>query len=218
MSTAPGCHERATIDAGALAGQGAELLWLADTLDAFILHVQGSGKVVLPDGEAVRVGFAGHNGHGYASIGRALIEAGERTPGQATWDGIRAWLVANPERRNAVLGINPRYIFFREITGDGPIGATLTPGRSLAIDRQWLPLGIPIWLDAEHPLPDQDRLQRLMIAQDTGSAINGPVRGDFYWGSGAAALKFAGRMRSRGGYFVLLPHGLTPPSQISEAR
>lgn len=211
-------HERAAIDAGALAGKGAELIWLTDPLDAFILHVQGSGKVLLADGQAVRIGFAGHNGHTYNSIGRALIDAGELRPGKASWDGIRAWLTDHPDRMAEMLGANPRYIFFREIDGDGPIGAegvALTPQRSLAVDRRWLPLGIPIWLDAEHPLPGEARLQRLMIAQDTGSAIRGRVRGDYYWGSGAEALKYAGRMSSQGRYFIFLPHAITPPRRVA---
>ena len=211
-------HERTAIDAGALTGQGAELIWLTNPLDAFILHVQGSGKVMLPDGQTVRVGFAGHNGHRYNSVGRALIDAGELQQGKASWDDIRAWLNDHPARMAEMLGANPRYIFFREIDGDGPIGAegvALTPERSLAVDRSWLPLGIPVWLDAEHPLPGEGRMQRLMIAQDTGSAIRGPVRGDFYWGSGAEALKYAGRMSSRGRYFLLLPHAIAPPRRIA---
>ncbi|MHA1571813.1 MAG: 3D domain-containing protein, partial [Alphaproteobacteria bacterium] len=109
------------------------------------------------------------------------------------------------------LAVNQRYIFFREVAGAGPLGASglvLTPGRSLAIDPAFLPLDVPLWLDAEHPLPDKGRLQRLMVAQDTGSAITGPIRGDFYWGTGRQALAVAGRMRSEGSYYLLLPRGL----------
>ncbi len=212
-------YPRRAIDGGALAGRGAELLWLDDALDAFVLSVQGSGRVRLPDGSWVRVGFAGHNGHKYNSVGRALIERGELEPGQATWGGIRAWLMANPERAAEIFAVNARYIFYRELEGDGPVGAigvTLTPGRSLAVDPAFVPLGVPLWLDAEHPLPNAGRLQRLMLAQDTGGAIKGPVRGDVFWGTGEAALRIAGRMKSRGTYYLLLPKSVVPPQFVAE--
>ena len=212
-------YPRRAIDGGALAGRGDELLWLDDALDAFVLSVQGSGRVRLPDGSWVRVGFAGHNGHKYNSVGRALIERGELNPGQATWGGIRAWLMANPERAAEIFAVNARYIFFRELEGDGPVGAigvTLTPGRSLAVDPAFVPLGAPLWLDAEHPLPDAGRLQRLMLAQDTGGAIKGPVRGDVFWGTGEAALRIAGRMKSRGTYYLLLPKSVVLPQFVAE--
>jgi membrane-bound lytic murein transglycosylase A len=204
---------RAEIDAGALAGAGSELIWVDDTLDMFILHIQGSGVVVLPDGSRQRVGYAGNNGHRYASVGRWLIDNKELKPNEASWQGIRKWMEKNPARVPALFAVNPRYIFFREIEGDGPIGAAgvaLTPERSLAVDLRYLPLDVPMWLDAENPEKDAPRLQRLMLAQDTGSAIRGVVRGDFYWGTGDAALAKAGRMKSEGGYFLLLPKALTP--------
>lgn len=201
-------HTRGAIDAGALAGRGLELLWLDDPVDAFLLHVQGSGQVVLPTGEAVRVGFAGHNGHGYVSIGRALIERGELEAHAASWQGIRGWIDRNPDKAADLFAVNPRFIFFREINGDGPIGSLgvpLTPGRSMAVDPAFVPLGLPLWLDTTWPGTTDRPLRRLMVAQDTGGAIKGPVRGDLFWGYGDEALALAGRMKSRGTYHVLVP-------------
>lgn len=201
-------HPRGAIDSGALSKRGLELLWLDDAIDAFVLHVQGSGRVILPDGSVVRVGFAGHNGLPYRSIGRALIERGALQRGKANWDDIRGWIEANPDEAAALLAVNRRYIFFRELKGAGPIGGAgvaLTPRRSLAIDRRFLPYGAPIWLDTSWPNAPERPLRRLMVAQDTGAAIRGAVRGDFFWGYGPKALAFAGKMKSRGRYFLLLP-------------
>ncbi len=203
-------HERGSIDQGALAQRGLELLWVDDEIDAFVLHVQGSGRVILPDGAVVRIGFAGHNGLGYRSIGRRLIERGALQPGKASWDDIRNWIETHPDEAAALLAVNKRFIFFRELTGDGPIGAAgvaLTPGRSLAVDRRYVPYGVPVWLETTWPNETERPLRRLMIAQDTGAAIRGPVRGDFFWGYGPKALAFAGKMKSRGRYFLLLPRG-----------
>ena len=172
-----------------------------------------SGRIVLPDGLVARVGFAGHNGHAYRSIGRTLIVRGDLKPGQASWPDIRAWIDDNPDKARALLAVNRRYIFFRERpkgkggADEGPYGAQgvpLTPERSLAVDRRFIPLGAPIWLDTTWPATDKP-LRRLMIAQDSGSAIRGPVRGDFFWGYGAKALAQAGRMKSRGVYYILIP-------------
>jgi membrane-bound lytic murein transglycosylase A len=200
-------HNRAEIDGGVLADRGLELLWVDDPVDAFFLHVQGSGQVMLPDGSTLRVGFAGSNGLRFFGIGRALIDEGKVPRDRASMQEIRKWLRGNPQKAAAMMQRNPRYIFFRKIDGEGPIGAqgvVLTPGRSLAVDPSFLPLGAPIWLDTTWPATDRP-LRRLMVAQDTGSAIKGPVRGDFYWGSGEAALAEAGRMRQRGEYYLLLP-------------
>jgi|TARA_B100000315_G_scaffold250640_1_gene283787 membrane-bound lytic murein transglycosylase A len=200
--------KRAEIESGVLGEFGLELIWLNDPIDAFVLHVQGSGRVNLPDGKSMRVGFAGHNGHPYSSIGRALIGRGELSPNKASWDDIRNWLEANPDKRNELFAINSRYIFFREIAGDGPIGAqgvALTPGRSLAVDRKFIPLGLPIWLDTVWPNDAERQLQRLMVSQDTGGAIKGQVRGDVFWGHGKQAAKLAGKMKSRGRYYIFLP-------------
>lgn len=203
--------DRGEIEAGLLADRGLELFWATDPVDVFLLQVQGSGRINLPDGTVARVGFAAHNGRPYKSIGRALIDRGELESHQASWQGIRGWIEANPDRAAELFAVNPRFIFFREIEGEGPIGAqgvALTPGRSLAIDPAFVPLGAPLWLDTTWPSDPDQPLRRLMVAQDTGGAIKGPIRGDFFWGFGAPALAEAGRMRSRGGYYLLLPNAV----------
>ncbi len=203
-------YRRAEVDDGALDGRGLELLWVDDPVDAFFLQIQGSGRVRLAEGGWVRVGFAGHNGHPYRSIGRVLIERGELDAESASLDGIRAWLRDHPEQARALMAENARYVFFRELPGDGPVGAegtVLTPGRSLAVDRRFVPLGVPVWVDAADPAGRAAPVRRLLVAQDTGGAIRGPVRGDLYWGTGEAAGRIAGRMRHRGTYYLLLPVG-----------
>lgn len=183
------------------------LLWIDDPVDAFFLHVQGSGRVALPDGSTVRVGFAGANGHPFYAIGRALIAEGVLSRENVSAQAVRDWLRANPVEGRALMRRNDRYIFFRFIEGDGPIGAAgvpLTAGRSLAVDPSFLPYGPPLWLDTTWP-GTAAPLRRLMVAQDTGSAIQGPVRGDFFWGSGEPALEQAGRMKQPGRYYLLLP-------------
>lgn len=200
---------RETLESEHLPGKGLELYWARDPIDVFLLQVQGSGRVVLPDGSVGRIGFAAHNGQPYKSIGRVLIERGDLKAHQASWDGIRGWIEANPEKANALLWENPRFIFFREIDGEGPIGSEglpLTPGRSLAVDRRYIAMGMPIWLDTNWPSEPDKPLRRLMVAQDTGGAIKGVVRGDFFWGYGSEALAYAGKMKSRGRYFLLLPN------------
>lgn len=200
---------RETLESEHLLGKGLELYWARDPIDVFLLQVQGSGRIVLPDDTVARIGFAAHNGHPYKSIGRVLIERGDLKAHQASWDGIRGWIDNNPEKANALLWENPRFIFFREIDGEGPIGSeglALTPGRSLAVDRRYIAMGTPIWLDTTWPSAPEKPLRRLMVAQDTGGAIKGVVRGDFFWGYGAEALAYAGKMKSRGRYFLLLPN------------
>ena len=189
------------------------LYWADDALDVFILQVQGSGIVELPDGRRQHIGFAGHNGHDYVSIGRWLIEQNELRPGAAAWQDIRAWMERNPQRVADLLARNRRYIFFRTIDGDGAQGAAgvaLTPEHSIAVDREFLPLNVPLWLDTVHPGPGDKRFQRLVLAQDVGNAIRGPVRGDIFWGVGPEALALAGRMKSPGAYYLLLPIGIEP--------
>ena len=205
-------YARGDIQNGVLGGKGIELVWLNDPLDAFMLHVQGSGRVVLPDGRWARIGYAANNGYPYKSIGRELIDRGELRADGASWPDIRAWMEANPARAADLLAVNRRYIFFGEITGEGPVGAqgvALTAGRSMAVDARYIPLGLPLWLDTTMPGGGAQPLQRLMLAQDTGSAIKGPVRGDFFWGTGNAALEYAGRMKSQGRYYILLPKPLS---------
>ena len=200
---------RAAIEQGALAGQAEPLLWLADPVDAHILHIQGSGRVSLPDGRVVRVGYAASNGQPFTGVARVLLEEGLIERGQASMPGVRAWLKQHPEQARTLMQRNERYIFFRRIEGDGPIGAegvALTPGRSLAVDTRFLPLGAPLWLDTRWPAEDSP-LQRLVVAQDVGSAIKGQVRGDFFFGSGEAAFEQAGRMKRSGRYWLLVPRG-----------
>ena len=199
---------RADIEAGALAGRGLELMYADSPIDVFFLQIQGSGIVRLDDGGVVRVGYAGDNGRQYVSIGKYMRDTGILKPAELSMAGIREWMRQNPFEAADVMNRNPRYIFFREIAGEGPIGAQgvpLTPGRSLAVDPKYIPLGVPIWLDIEHPSVPDTPLRRLVIAQDTGGAIKGAVRGDLFWGSGAAAGERAGAMKSIGQYFVLLP-------------
>jgi membrane-bound lytic murein transglycosylase A len=210
-------HDRAAIDTGALAGRGLELVWVDDPADAFFLHIQGSGRVVMPDGEVVRVGFAGHNGRGYVAIGRLLIERGEIPREQMSMQAIRAWLTnAGHERATEVLRGNPSYVFFRRVEGltleQGPIGAMgvpLTPQRSVAVDRAFIPLGAPLWVMVKDPLARRDTppAGRLVVAQDTGGAIRGPARTDYFQGWGHEAGERAGRMRDESEVFLLLPRG-----------
>jgi membrane-bound lytic murein transglycosylase A len=204
-------YDRQAIDAGALAGRGLELLWLADPIDAFFLQTQGSGRVRLAEGGSLRVGYAASNGLPPTMIGRILVERGEMTKEAATMQTVRQWLQDHPGEATALMQRNARYIFFRELRGDGPLGAlgvALTPGRSLAIDPGLMPLGAPLWLDTTYPAgtPEAGRpLRRLVVAQDSGGAIKGVVRGDLYWGSGDDALRYAGPMKQRGCYYLLLP-------------
>ncbi|MCW5730247.1 MAG: murein transglycosylase A [Alphaproteobacteria bacterium] len=203
---------RAEIETGALASKAPVIAWVSDPVDAFFLHIQGSGRVELAEGGVLRVGYAAQNGHPYFAIGRRLIERGALTPETVSMQTIRAWLADNPGEAAALMRENPSFVFFRELSGEGPIGAqnvALTAGRSLAVDRAHFPLGFPLWLDTAHPAADPaapDRpLRRLMVAQDTGGAIRGPVRGDVFWGHGPEAAAIAGRMKHKGRYWLLLP-------------
>lgn len=195
------------------------ILWAKDSLDLFILHIQGSGIGELPDGSELRIGYAANNGHRYRSIGRYLIDQGELSRHQAGWNQIRDWIINNPDQADRLLQVNPRYIFFQINDGNegpfGSIGQPLVPQRSLAVDPEFMPLGLPIWLDGTHPNPNEAHLRRLMIAQDTGNAIKGIIRGDFFWGSGNHAQREAGRMKSTGSYYLLLPQFITPPPALT---
>ena len=200
-------YTRAEIDAqGALDTDAQVLIWADDPVDVHILHIQGSGRVNLPDGSQVRIGYAENNGHRFTGIGGVLLRAGVLGPGQGSMPGVRTWLKNNPEAAADYMNRNQRYIFFRLIEGEGPIGAAgvpLTPLRSLAIDRDVMPMNAPIWLDVDDP--DGVPLERLMVSQDIGAAIKGFVRGDIFWGSGEAAFQKAGRMNKQGVYYLLLP-------------
>lgn len=188
---------------------GYELMWVDDLVDLFFLHIQGSGRIALESGEITRVGYAGQNGHPYVAIGKLLIEDGELVRETVNLPTIKAWLRLNPEKAPMLLNRNPSYVFFRELPPglDGPIGAqgvALTGGSSVAVDPAYIPLGVPVFLDTVWPgtaVP----LQRLMVAQDTGGAIKGAVRADFFWGFGPEAEDYAGRMKEAGRIWVLLP-------------
>lgn len=200
---------RAEIEAGALDGRGLELFWLADPVESFFLHIQGSGRIRTEDGRVHRLGYAGKNGHPYRSVGRMLIADGVLTPGQASAEGIKAWVRANPAAGRAYLDRNPSYVFFREITALdpslGPLGALetpLTPYRSAAVDPSVYPLGAPVWVEAPGPAGP---FRRLMVAQDTGGVIKGAQRADLFFGTGPEAGALAGRMKHAGRMVVLAP-------------
>lgn len=205
--------DRAAIEGGELGDLAKPLLWVDSPVDAFFLHVQGSGRVRLGDGTVAHVGFAGKNGKRYKSIGRVLIDSGEIPANRLTMDAIRKWVDARPTKGPALLKQNPSYIFFRLLKGDGPLGAqgvALTAERSLAIDRRFLPLGAPLWVQTHDPLDGAQSYNRLMVAQDTGGAIKGAVRGDIFFGAGNRATRRAGNMKRPGHYFILLPLSVIP--------
>jgi membrane-bound lytic murein transglycosylase A len=207
-------YTRAEIERGEAAMHGREILWVDDAVELFFLQVQGSGRVKLPGGEIVRIGFAEHNGHPYKSIGRVLVERGELPQDKASMQGIKQWGKQNPDLLPLLLQQNPAYVFFREMpsSSPGPVGAlgvALTPGRSIAVDSSVMPLGTPVFLSSTWPLSARP-LNRLVIAQDTGSAIKGAVRADFFWGFGDEAGQIAGRMRQSGRMWVLYPRGFEP--------
>lgn len=208
------------VPAARAALRGREIAYVADPLDALILQIQGSGRLNLtePDGRKrlVRVAFAGHNDHPYRSIGRWLVDQGAFTLDQASWPAIKAWARANPRRVQEMLHVNPRMVFFREEPLPdptlGPLGAQgvpLTPGRSIAVDKASIPYGTPVWIDSTEPPPAPGAparlLQRLVVAQDTGGAIVGAVRADFFWGWGEGADELAGRMKQPLRMWVLWP-------------
>jgi membrane-bound lytic murein transglycosylase A len=208
---------RAEIEGGKAPVGGKELVYVDDAIEAFFMQIQGSGRVRLANGEELRIGYADQNGHPYQSIGRWLVDRGELALGQASMQGIQAWARANPARVVELLNQNPSFVFFRELppSPGGPPGAQgvpLTAERSIAIDPRFIPLGAPVYLATTHPNSSVP-LERLMVAQDTGGAIRGAVRADFYWGTGPDAGLLAGRMRQQGRMWVLLPLGYPVPAQ-----
>jgi len=207
-------YDRAAID-GAAAPAGKEILWVDDEIGLFFLQVQGSGRVQLPDGGMVKLGYANQNGHPYTSIGKKLVEMGEMTVSQASMQRIRQWGIDHPERLKELLYNNASYVFFREMPGGlqsavGAMGIPLTPGHSMAVDRRVIPLGLPVYLATTWPNSDRP-LNRLMLAQDVGGAIKGVIRGDFFWGFGPDATMNAGNMKQQGRVWVLYPKGEIPP-------
>jgi membrane-bound lytic murein transglycosylase A len=208
-------QELDTLPAAQVGLKGREIAWVEDPMDALLLQIQGSGRLRLSeaDGSAklVRVAFAGHNDQPYRSVGRWLIDQGELAPGEASWPAIKDWARRNPRRMNEALWQNPRTVFFREeplpdpaLGPKGAQGVPLTPGRSIAVDPLAVPYGTPVWLDSTEPLSSRP-LQRLVVAQDTGSAIVGAVRADYFWGWGDEAEAQAGRMKQPLRAWVLWP-------------
>jgi membrane-bound lytic murein transglycosylase A len=207
-------EDRADILAGKLpAAQDHKLVWVDDPIGAFFLQVQGSGVVSYPDGTTKRIGFDGQNGHVYTAIGKELVARGAMTKDEVSMPAIRAWLEAHPAEAADLMNKNRSYVFFKELDTGGPVGGegtVLTSQRSLAVDYNFWSYGVPIFVDAEPAKDGTSRLQRLMVAQDTGGAIRGPIRGDFFWGYGPQAEDMAGHMKSDGQVWALLPKGVTP--------
>jgi membrane-bound lytic murein transglycosylase A len=214
---------RADIEAGKAQTNGKALAYVSDPVDAFFLQIQGSGRVALDDGTVMRVGYADQNGQPFRSVARVLIDRGELTLGEASMQGIREWGREHADQLPALLDENPSYVFFREVPPpppgsleaaiDGPIGSLGVPllaGRTIAVDPRAIPLGAPVFLATTQPLTDAV-LQRLVMAQDTGGAIRGPVRADFFWGFGDDAGAQAGRMRQQGAEWLLWPNGAPLP-------
>lgn len=202
---------RAEIENGAAPLQGRELFWVDNPVELFFLQIQGSGRIRLESGETVRIGYAEQNGHPYKSIGRLLVERGELPLEKASMQGIKLWATQNPGKVAELLNSNPSYVFFRELPDGlgGPLGALgvpLSAGRSIAVDPRVIPLGAPVFLSTTWPNSSRP-LNRLMLAQDTGGAIRGAVRADFFWGFGDEAGKLAGGMKQSGRMWVLLPKG-----------
>ena len=210
-------YDRAEIENGALDGKGLEICWLKDPIDAFFIQIQGSARIRLEDGTLLRLNYAAHNGQPYTPVGAILIQDGEIERADMSMDRIRQWMQADPERAKELRQKNRSFIFFR-VAGladheeaIGAQGVPLTAGRSIAVDRRLHVYGTPLWVDAQLPLRDErasDAFRRLMIAQDTGSAIVGPARGDLYFGAGDEAGQIAGRIKHPGRFVMLVPRGI----------
>lgn len=207
-------YDRADIDSGNAPLKGSELLWVDNEIELFFLQIQGSGRIELPDGSLVKIGYANQNGHPYASIGRKLVDMGALTLEEASMQSIKQWGKDNPHLLADLLAHNPSYVFFRELPVElsaplGALGVPLTDEYSMAVDRRTIPLGSPVFLSTTYPNSDKP-LNRLMFAQDTGGAIRGAVRGDFFWGFGEQAGAQAGRMKQPGQMWVLFPKEAEP--------
>jgi len=196
---------RGEIQNGALAGRGLEIAWLADPVEAFFLSIQGSGRIELTDGKSIRVGFAAKNGHKYRSVGQEMVRRGLLSKSQASAGNIKKYVRNNPTQGLELLAHNKSYVFFSELkklkSSDGPLGAmgiSITDLRTVAVDAKYNPLGMPVYIVKQ----GRDPLQRLMIAQDIGSAIKGPQRADIYYGTGNSAGKIAGRTKATGRMYV----------------
>ena len=211
---------RAEIEDGALAGKGLEIAWARDSIEMFFLQIQGSGLLRLPDGSVMRIGYAGQNGHAYTGIGGVMRERGllGEGPGKypGSMQGIVQYLRDYPEDGRALMRMNESWIFFRELTTDGPLGSLGIPvrrGDSVAVDPRFVPYGAPVWLDL-----DRDVADGLWIAQDTGGAIKGANRFDTFWGNGGDSAEIAGGMSGRGQALVLLPRGVVARLQTGSGQ
>lgn len=204
-------YTRQEIDSGALARKGLELVYVNDPVEAFFLHIQGSGRVYLEDGTMIPVRYHGQNGHPYFAIGKYLVEQEGLDKATLSADRIKQWLYENPYKAKSVMNMNPSYVFFRIGNEEGPVGGEgvpLTPERSLAVDKRFIPYGVPLWLETTTPATprfQETLFHQLMIAQDTGGAIKGPVRGDVFFGNGKRASELASYMKQPGQYYMLLP-------------
>lgn len=213
-------HDRAAIEDGALKGRGLEIAWLKDPIDAFFIHIQGSARVRLEDGKILRLNYAAHNGHAYLPVGRVLADRGVVPRAEMTMDKIRAYFAETPEEGREIMRMNRSFVFFREVAelaadaeAVGAQGLPLTRERSIAVDRAIHAYGTPFWIEAELPLQSESTLtsfRRLMLAQDTGSAIVGPARADVYFGAGIDAGTIAGRLKHAGRFFMLVPRAIDP--------
>ncbi len=213
-------HDRAAIEDGALKNRGLEICWLRDPIDAFFIHIQGSARVRLEDGKILRLNYAAHNGHTYLAVGRVLADRGVVPRAEMTMDKIRAYFAETPEEGREIMRMNRSFIFFREVAelapdaeAVGAQGLPLTRERSIAVDRAIHAYGTPFWIEAELPLESETTMtqfRRLMLAQDTGSAIVGPARADVYFGAGIDAGTIAGRLKHAGRFFMLVPRAIDP--------
>ena len=220
-----GYPDRAAIEDGALKDRGLEICWLKDPIEAFFIHIQGSARIRIEDGKLLRINYAAHNGHPYLAVGRVLAERGIVPREEMTMDKIRAYFAEAPEEGREIMRMNKSFIFFREVElgpDAEPIGAQgipLVPGRSIAVDKAIHAYGTPFWIEAELPLQSEVSLapfRRLMLAQDTGSAIVGPARADIYFGAGIDAGTVAGRLRHPGRFFMLVPRAIDPALRADE--
>lgn len=212
-------YDRAAIESESQPLRGLEIAWVDDSVESFFLQIQGSGQIQLPDGTRMRIGYADQNGHPFKSVAGALIRKRELKIENASMQGIKAWAERNPSKVRQFMNVNPSYVFFKELPGDlsgpiGTLGVPLTAERSIAVDQRVIPLGVPVYLSTTLPL-SKEPMNRLVVAQDTGGAIFGAVRADFYFGFGDAAGNLAGRMKQQGRMWVLLPRGYDPNAPVT---
>ena len=226
VNKAEGYPVRKDIEQGALAGLGLEICWLKSWVDAFFMHIQGSGRVALREGGVIRLSYAAKTGHPYTGVGGVLAERGILTRQTMSMQSVKQWMASHPGEARALMWQNKSYVFFRETEiADASLGAigaakvNLTPFRSMAVDRSLWMYGTPLWIETHYPpeaRAEKQQIQQLMIAQDTGSAIKGAVRGDFYWGWGDDAALIAGHMKSQGTMTVLLPKAVAARSGLAK--